>query len=77
MVIEDVIESSVLEERFNALCESNWKIKGMAKNLSGGAKDKIDNWYSASRDNLLRMLGIIENAEFPKVYHDNPPAEEN
>lgn len=75
MVIDNVVESGILEERFNSLCAANWKIKGMAANLSGNPKDKIDNWFSASRSNLLKMLNVIENEEFPKIYHDNPPAE--
>jgi hypothetical protein len=76
MVIENVISNEDLEERFNSLCESNWKIKNMSQNLSGSAKDVIDNWYDASRSNLLKLLNIVENESYPFVYHDKQPTED-
>lgn len=76
MVIKNVVSNEVLKERLTGLCKSNWKIKKMAENLSGSAKDVIDNWWDASRPNLLKMLNIVESEDYPFVYHDNQPTEE-
>ena len=42
----------------------------LTEGLSGNAKQKIDNWFKASRPSLLKLLNVTENENYPFVYHE-------
>ncbi len=72
MEIKNVLTDEQLQEKLDILCDKNWKIKRIYEDkMYFGAKDAIDNWPDASRNQLLNMLGIKENVDFKKVYHKN------
>lgn len=64
-----------LEELLNNLIESNWIVKKMINDRNKDelpfkdARDTINKWWSASRPDLLKKLGIYENGNFKGVYH--------
>ena len=70
MVIRDVITNKELDRRLTSLRKSNWKVGSMASGLTGSAKEIIDNWFSASRPMLLKMLGLEEDQDYRYVYHE-------
>ena len=69
MDIKNVLTNEELESKFLNLCESNRKVKIMAKGLSFSGKAIIDNWFAATRPKLLDLLEIQENEDYPLVYH--------
>ena len=68
---ENVLTDEQLEIKFSELCKTNWKIEKMADSLNvTGAKNIIDNWHKASRQQLLSMLNIKEDENYKFVYHE-------
>jgi len=73
MDIKNVLTNEQLEIKFTNLCKTNWKIEKMTDGLifnGAGAKSIIDNWYEASRQELLSMLNIKEDENYKFVYHE-------
>jgi len=70
MEVKNVLTNEQLEERMINLCKSNWKIEKMLDGLNViSPKDAIDNWFVATRPQLLKLLKIRENTDYKFVYH--------
>jgi hypothetical protein len=76
MNIENALSDEELQKRFDALCAINPVVQMMTKGLvrykinPKTAREYIDQWFAASRKDLLQRLSIKEHESYKGIYLD-------
>lgn len=71
--LKNILSNEELQVKFDHVCAKNWLIFKIAEAIKGNsARELINNWPVATRNQLLSKMNICEHETYKQLYQDAP-----